>query len=176
MNLKLLATALTAILFLVGCDKAANASGYAENSKLKELTNLQALAAEARERNLPIMLTVGAEWCEFCHILREEVLDPMALGGDYDGKVMFMRYLSIDEHQPIPDVNGQPIRKDELARRYKADLTPTVIFIDGQGQKVAANIVGIANIELYTTLIHKHLNQAYQKMGNPLRLEAMPGQ
>ncbi len=86
MNLKLLATALTAILFLAGCDKAANASGYAANSKLKELTNLQELATEARERNLPIMLTVGAEWCEFCHILREEVLDPMALGGDYDGK------------------------------------------------------------------------------------------
>ncbi|MGC9385712.1 MAG: thioredoxin family protein [Hydrogenovibrio sp.] len=175
MNIKLLGL-VTITFWLLGCGQATSNSGYDPQSKLQELTNLETLSKKARDQNLPIMLMAGAEWCEFCHILRSEVLDPMALGGDYDGKVVFMRYLSVDEHQPIADVNGEPIRKDQLARRYRADLTPTVIFINGQGEKVADNIVGIANIELYTTLIHKHLNDAYQKMGNPLRLEAMPSQ
>ena len=171
----LLTLFMASLLFLGGCDKSANANSDRYNpSKLKELTNLQTLAKQSREQNLPIMLTVGAEWCEFCHQLREEVLDPMALGGDYEGRYMFMRYLSIDDHAPIPGLDGSPIIKNKLAYRLNADLTPTVVFIDGHGNEVADKIIGIANIELYTTLIHKRLNQAYQKMNNPLRIDAFP--
>lgn len=166
-----------ALLFLTACDQPAKANSDQYNaSTLKELTDLQSLAQQAREQNLPILLSVGAQWCAFCHQLRDEVLSPMALGGDYEGKFMLMRYLSIDDHRPIPGVSGKLIEKAKLAASYGADLTPTVIFIDGQGREVADKIVGIANIELFSALIHNRLNQAYQNMGNPLRISVMPGQ
>lgn len=166
-----------ALLMLTACDQSAkaNADGYA-TSPLQELTDLEQLAAQARQKNLPILLSVGAQWCEFCHQLRDEVLSPMALGGDYEGHYMFMRYLSIDDHQPIAGISGKPVIKHQLAESYGADLTPTVIFINGDGQEVADKIVGIANIELFSALIHNRLNQAYKNMGNPLRINVMPGQ
>ncbi|PLA75278.1 hypothetical protein CYQ88_01550 [Hydrogenovibrio sp. SC-1] len=168
---------LLALFALTACDQPAKANSNAyPTSNLKELTNLEQLAKQARQHNLPILLSVGAQWCEFCHQLRDEVLSPMALGGDYEGHYMFMRYLSIDDHQPIAGVNGKPIIKHRLAESYGADLTPTVIFIDGHGKEVADKIVGIANIELFSALIHNRLNQAYKNMGNALRINVMPGQ
>mgnify|MGYP005844527415 CR=1 FL=1 len=160
------------LLCLSGCDQSAKAEAYAP-SALQELTDLQHLAEQARQQNLPILLSVGAQWCEFCHQLRDEVLAPMALSGDYEGRFMLMRYLSIDDHQPIAGVSGKQIIKHEFAESYGADLTPTVIFIDGHGKEVADKIVGISNIEFFSALIHNRLNQAYQNMGNPLRIDAM---
>lgn len=174
--------ALVASLFaLSGCEQPANANSdlphnAAQGGALQELQNLETLGQQAREKNLPIMFAVGAEWCEFCHQLRDEVLSPMALGGDYDGKYMYMRYFSIDDDNPIPGIDGKPMSKAKWAYQKSADLTPTVIFIDGNGNEVAEKIIGIANIELYTTLIHKRLNEAYEKMDNPIRITAMPDQ
>jgi len=142
--------------------------------KQKELYNLHELAKLSEKNNLPIMLTFVAEWCEFCHILGSEVLDPMTLGKLYEGKYMYMRYVSIDDHEPIPGIDNKPINKDKWSDKYDAELTPTMIFIDSKGNQVAPAIVGIANIELYTTLIHKALNIAYKKMGNPMVIPPFP--
>ena len=140
---------------------------------LPELMNMQTLGAEAKQKNLPIMLMFGAEWCEFCHQLTEEVLDPMVLSQSYEGKYLFMRHVGIDENPLIPDFQGKPTEKRVWADKLGADLTPTVIFVDGNGKEVAPRIVGIANIEFYPLLIHKNLNIAYQNMGNDLRIPVM---
>ena len=150
--------------------KSEQPSNQAHNVKQQELTNLQELATISKQNNLPMMLTFVAEWCEFCHLLGSEVLDPMALGGLYEGKYMYMRYVSIDDPEPIPGVDGKPIIKDKWADIYDAELTPTMIFIDSTGKQVAPPIVGIANIEFYTILIHKALNIAYKNMNNPLEI------
>lgn len=148
--------------------------GNGHSVKQKELYNLYELAKKSEQKNIPMMLTFVAEWCEFCHILGSEVLDPMVLGGMYDGKHMYMRYVSIDDHQPIPGIDSKPINKGKWSGIYGADLTPTMIFIDSKGNQVAPAIVGIANIELYTMLIHQALNIAYKKMGNPTVLPPFP--
>ena len=153
---------------LSGCETRA-----ADSNKIKELTNLHDLAKQAREANLPIMLAVGAEWCGFCDVLKEEVLDPMALGELYEGKYMYFRYISIDDHDTIAGINNQPITKEDLSNRFDADLTPTIIFIDGYGKQVAPNIVGIVDVYTYTILMHKNLNIAYDNMQNPLRIPSI---
>lgn len=161
----------------LGFFESSDKTNIANRPSLKhipELENLQALGALAKQKNLPIMLAFGAEWCEFCKQLKSEVLDPMALGGDYEGKYMYMRYVSLDDPKPIPDFNGKPILKSNWADHYDVDLTPTVLFVDGDGQEVAPRLVGIPNIEFYSSRILRALNQAYAKMGNPMRVSTMP--
>lgn len=169
----LVSTFLISLIFFSGCGQNAQATS---KNKIKELTDLQTLSAEAKQKNLPILLSFGAEWCEFCEILKTEVLNPMALGGLYEGKYVFLRYVSIDDPKPIPGIDGEKILKSKWAEKYGADLTPTVLFIDGNGNEVAPRIVGIANIELYTTLIHRNLNIAYKKMDNSITIPTMPEQ
>lgn len=148
--------------------------GQSRLTHIPELKNLQTLGTLAKQKNLPIMLAFGAEWCEFCKQLKSEVLDPMALGGDYEGKYMFMRYVSLDDPKPIPNFDGKPILKSNWADQYNVDLTPTVLFVDGNGKEVAPRMVGIPNIEFYSSRILRALNQAYAKMGNPMRVSTMP--
>lgn len=146
----------------------------AHSGAFKELQNLQLLAQQSHQTGLPIMLMFGAEWCEFCGLLNEAVLNPMAMNPNYDGKAVLMRHVGVDEQALIPGFDGKPIKKSQWAYQLNADLTPTVIFIDGNGREVAPRIVGISNIELYAGLIHRNLNMAYEKMGTPFRLPATP--
>lgn len=141
--------------------------------QIKELYNLQQLAQAAQVHNLPIMLAFGAEWCEFCEQLKEEVLDPMALGGEYEGKWMLMRYVSIDDPEPFIFLDGTPKIKSKWFDELNLDVTPVVIFLDSQGHPLAEPIVGISNIEFFPLLVHQHLNQCYQKLGNPIRIGAI---
>lgn len=139
---------------------------------LIELENLQALAAESKDKSLPIMLMFGAEWCEYCEVLNEFVFDPMMLGGMYEGRVVLMRHVGVDEQALIPDWQGQPIQKSKWAYQIDADLTPTVVFYDGNGEEVAPRIVGISELSLFTGLIHQNLNIAYKNMGLSKRIPA----
>lgn len=145
-----------------------------ERLAFKELKNLQSLAAQSKQLQLPIMLMFGAEWCEYCELLNEQVLDPMAKGGLYDEKVVLMRHVGVDESQPIPDWHGQLIQKDKWAYELDADLTPTVLFFDSTGKEVAPRIIGISEITLFAGVIHRNLNIAYKNMGLNKQIPVTP--
>ena len=144
------------------------------NNKMKELQNLQSLGQKSQQTQLPIMLMFGAEWCEYCLQLKEFVFNPMMLGGLYEEKVVLMRHVGVDEDDPIPDWNGELIKKAEWAYKINADLTPTVLFLDGQGNEVAPRIIGIQEITMYASVIHRHLNIAYQNMGLDKQIPVTP--
>lgn len=146
------------------------------NASYKELTNLQNLAERSKQQEIPIMLMFGAEWCDYCHLLNEEVLNPMALNGLYDGKVVFMRHVGVDEPKPLIDWYGRAIQKDKWAYELDADLTPTVLFFDGFGREVAPRIVGISEITLYASVIHQNINIAYKNMGLKKQIPVTPEQ
>ncbi len=146
----------------------------ARASHLKEVWDLQQIAALSKQKNLPIMFMFGAEYCEYCKLLIEEVLEPMALSGLYDEKVVIMRHVGIDDPKPIPDWNGNLIKKSQWAYQLNADLTPTVLFMDSTGKEVASRIIGVSEITLYAGLIHQNINTAYQNMGREQSIPATP--
>lgn len=159
------------LCLLTGCNFPAQAAKHAH---FKELQNLQDLAMQSKQQRLPILVMFGAEWCEFCQQLNEEVFTPMALNGLYEGKVVLMRHAGVDEDQPIPGWNGQLINKSNWAYALDADLTPTVLFFDGEGKEVAPRIVGISEITLYAGIIHQNLNIAYRNMGLDKQIPITP--
>jgi len=144
------------------------------HTTFKELANLQTLAEQSKQQELPIMLMFGAEWCEYCELLNEYVFTPMMLGGLYEEKVVLMRHVGVDESQPIPDWYGNLIQKEQWAYKLDADLTPTVLFLDGFGREVAPRIIGISEITLYAGVIHQNLNIAYKNMGLSKRIPVTP--
>ena len=137
---------------------------------LIELENLQTLSEKSQQSSLPIMLIFGAEWCEYCQVLNEFVFDPMMLSKMYEGKVVIMRHVGVDEEASIPDWQGNLINKSNWAYQINADLTPTVLFFDANGKEVAPRIIGISELNLVTSLIHQNLNIAYKNMGLSKRI------
>ncbi|BBP44749.1 hypothetical protein THMIRHAS_01220 [Thiosulfatimonas sediminis] len=159
------------LAFQAGCDSTALAG---KQHSLPELQDLQSLGAQAKANELPIMLMFSAQWCDYCVLLKEQVLNPMSINGLYEGKVMYLRNVAIDEDDPIPDWQGKPLKKRDWAYQINADLTPTIVFFDGHGKEVAERIVGISEVTMFAGVVHNRLNQAYQNMGLQKRIPATP--
>jgi thioredoxin-related protein len=161
---------LLAVGFLAGCDQKAQAS------LLPEMDNFHFVAQQAREKNIPIMIMFTAYHCEFCSQVDAAVLTPMIRGGLYDGYAMYMRKVSTDNSRQLVFSPSETLSKFDFARMYRADITPTVIFVDWRGLPVAEPLVGSMDVQLYAAMIHQRLNVAYERIGNPMRLPVNPEQ
>lgn len=120
--------------------------------------DLQALAARARDERLPIVLMVSATDCPFCHRLKKEVLVPLNRSGQYSGRILFREWL-IDTWSEHRDFDGATVRALDVARRYSATLTPTLLFLDEHGEEIAKRMVGLVTLEFYGW----YLDQAIEK-------------
>ena len=98
----------------------------------------------------------------------------MLRGGLYEGYAVIMRQVSVDASQQIKFSANENIAKNEFAKMYNAHVTPTLIFVDSRGLPVGDRIVGNFDTQIFAAMIHKSLNQAYEKMGNPMVLPTSP--
>lgn len=171
MHKNLLAIALLTLLPFMGA--CAQSHAPAEAATLKPATDLQALGAQATARRIPVVLMFSARWCEFCAILKEEVLAPMAANPDYEGKVAFFRVVHIDRDDlPLVDFAGRHTTHHAFAERFDVDLTPTVWIVDGQGRALTEPLVGLpgGTVETYSETLFSRLEEALKKLGHaPVR-------
>ena len=79
---------------------------------------------------------MAAEDCPYCHLIEEKVLRPMIMSREYDDKIL-LRKINIDDSRSFQDFDGNLITNREFAKRYKVNLTPTVLFLDHTGSEIA---------------------------------------
>jgi thioredoxin-related protein len=128
--------------------------------------NLQLDAAQARELQLPILLTFSAIDCPYCRQLEQDFLGPMLISGDYTDKVIIRR-LILDNGSEATDFDGQRQPVTRIASRYKAWLTPTTVFLDSSGREVAGRIVGINTPELFGGYLDACIETALLRIRDP---------
>ncbi len=116
--------------------------------EIPPLADLQATAAEAARRRLPIVLYFAAAHCPYCEQVEEDFLKPMLRSGDYDDR-MLLRRVELDVPGPVRDWDGRTVDSDALAQRYRVFVTPTLLFLDARGREVAPRLVGIASPDYY---------------------------
>ncbi|MES9844430.1 MAG: thioredoxin fold domain-containing protein [Candidatus Sedimenticola sp. PURPLELP] len=120
-------------------------------------------ADKAREENLPIMIVFSADDCGYCEHLKEEILNPGVLSGTLSKKVL-VREFNIDVGGKITDFDGERIRARIFVSRYKVFATPTVVFVDANGETITPPIVGYNNPEQYQERLDEALDSAYLNM------------
>lgn len=112
----------------------------------------------------PLLLEFSASTCSYCQLLEEEVLNPTLLDRDYDRRVL-IRKVVIDGARQITNFDGRDtIGANQLARRYKVHVTPTLVFIDSQGQELAKRMVGVTTLDFYGAYLDAALDTAQQKL------------
>jgi len=131
--------------------------------EIKYATDFSQLAAIARTQDKIIMLEVSASYCEYCDLLEEEFIKPMLRNDDYNATVL-IRKIDMDSYYQIRDFSGDAITPDEFTRRLKVKLTPTLLFLDANGNEVSQRILGINSLELYGGYIDEALNSGLLKI------------
>lgn len=131
--------------------------------------DFQALGDEAEARDLPILVMFSSPFCSYCETVEEDFLVPMLKSGDYDNRVLIRKVGMIVGGREVTDFSGETVTVDDLAARYDITLTPTVVFLDSEGQRLADNLVGLTTTAYYGGYLDDGIDMALKRLG---RVEA----
>ena len=149
--------ALCALLLLLALPVAA------DSIALPQATDLQRLGESAEEKAVPILLMVSQYHCGFCELMKREVLHPMLLSGEYADRVI-IRELLIDPGETVTNFEGRREAGDSFSGRYRVYVTPTLLFLDGEGNEMAERILGINTVDYLLFYIEDAIAESTDRM------------
>jgi thioredoxin-related protein len=141
----------------------------ADAHSLPSAADLKRLGDNAEQRRIPILLMVSQYHCSFCELMKLEVLHPMRLSGDYTDRVL-MRELLIDTGETVINFEGHRETAESFSSRYQVQVTPTLLFLDSDGNEVAERILGINTIDYLLF----YIEEAIETAANTMLSEASP--
>jgi thioredoxin-related protein len=125
--------------------------------------DLQADGELAREKKVPLLIMFSQDGCLYCDQVREDFLEPMRKSGDYTDKVI-MRVVKLDSYTDVRDFDGEWRDPIDIAVRYRASLTPTVIFVNHRGSELTERILGISTPPMYGGLLDEAIDVSLQRL------------
>jgi len=128
-------------------------------SKVETVNDLRVLEEQASSFNLPVLLLFSAEECDYCEAIRSNYLEPMIRSGKYASSILF-RQLYIEEFYYLRDRNGELVGGDQIALKYDVEVTPTILFIDADGNELAERIVGVSGADFFDKTLSTHISLA----------------
>lgn len=138
----------------------------AQNSQKKELLpwpeHLGALAAQAQRQGQPLVLMVSLPGCPWCELLRRNYLIPMRKEG-----LHAFEFMINERRLHIVDFQAQRVTPSAFSERLKVSMTPTVLFLNAQGQEIAARIEGVASADMIGSILDDRLATARQRVQSP---------
>ncbi len=97
---------------------------------------------------------VSLEGCIFCKIARQSHLVPMHRQGQP------IVQLDMRSAQLVTDFDGRQTTHDELARRWKVSITPTLLFFGPRGREVAERMEGAYQPDFYGPYLEDRLSRS----------------
>lgn len=110
--------------------------------------------AAALRQGQPLVVMVSLEGCIFCKMARQSHLAPMHRNGQPIVQV------DMRSAQPVTDFDGRQTTHDELARRWKISITPTLLFFGPRGREVAERMEGAYQPDFYGPYLEDRLNRS----------------
>ncbi|MCW8827801.1 MAG: thioredoxin fold domain-containing protein [Gammaproteobacteria bacterium] len=143
----------------------------ADDVKVLEIDDLESVGKLAADKRLPIMLMLSAEHCGYCSRVEEEYLKPMLRSGDYGDRAL-IRKMKIDNYNKMRDFDGSAITPAEFADRYDVFVTPTVVFLDGNGVEIGEKRVGLMTPDYYGGYLDISIDEALNilRRNKPMRV------
>ena len=127
--------------------------------------DLAALGRTAGHRRIPIVLLVSRSDCSYCMVIKDEVLNPMMKSREYDDQALIGELMR-DAAGPLRWFDGEQGVRGELASRFEADVTPTLLFLGPDGAELAPRIRGINTVELFGFYVDRAIGTARTRMGS----------
>ena len=141
-------------LLLLGSSVAIASRDHVEMSD-----DLRKDGALAAKRNVPLLLMVSAEECPYCKVMEADYLVPMLRNREYDSMVL-IRKIHLDSFDEIIDFNGKSVVPTDVSQRYSVWVTPTLLFLNGQGEEVQKRMVGLGVRDFVSAYIDESIAAA----------------
>jgi len=130
---------------------------------IQTVKDLRELKQQVETSNLPVLLLFSAEDCGYCDAVRDNYLVPMIKTGEYSSTILF-RQLYIDDYHYLRNEKGEIISAETMALKYDIEVTPSILFINAQGNELSERIIGINSVDYFDELLSTHISQANRAM------------
>ena len=137
-------------------------------------TDLQQDGQLARARRLPLLLEFSATDCPYCQQVEQDFLVPLLINAAYRDRILVRRLL-VNPGTAVTDFDGVRRSAGELVQRYRARVTPTLVFLDATGHELTEHLVGISTPELYGGYLDACIDTALLQIRAPDQLVAYAG-
>jgi len=142
---------------------AAAAAAAQTTGALRLADDLAAVARQAREHRIPIMIAFTQASCEYCYAAKRDYLVPMDRSAGLRDKVIILE-VDIDSGSTLRDFGGQTVTHREFAQRYEVKRVPTVIVMDDGGRPVASPIVGLMAEDFYRLYLQQAIDEGLVRL------------
>jgi len=109
--------------------------------------------AQALKKKQPLVVMVSLDGCVFCHQARQSHLSPMHREGTAIVQV------DMRNNQPVLDFAGKLTTHDELTRRWRVSITPTLLFFGPGGKEVSERMEGAYLPDFYGSYLEERMAQ-----------------
>ena len=148
-----------AMLLIVAGQHAVPASA----EDIEAVDNLALAARSSQQQGVPTVVFVSRDACPYCRTLRDELLLPLQRGDKFKNRAVLVE-VNLDRIEPLTGFDDQPTTAQAFGDLYQAQITPTLLFLDPQGQEISKRIVGISNLELYGYYLQESIDTALLAM------------
>ncbi len=118
------------------------------------------LAVEAmKHKGKPLVLYISQTGCIICKRLERDVLSKVLKNDEYDKKITLQKILW-DRTKPVAWIGSKQKLPNAIAQHYDLAATPTLLFLDHQGNEIAKRIVGYVNDDFYWDYLDKRIDKS----------------
>ena len=90
-------------------------------------------------------------------------MNPLARSERYKDKVIFSR-VSLDPGQMIINAEGENTDTHNFCARYKALFTPTILFLDGAGNQLTNNLIGMSGRDYFGYYLEQRIEESIKAL------------
>ena len=76
------------------------------------------------------------------------------------GEKVVIRSISLSDNDTLIDFKGNSVSASEFATKYGVFVTPTLLFLDENGQEVSDKLVGIWSVDFYGGFIDERIDMS----------------
>ena len=134
------------------------AAPWVDAAGLPPARDLAAEFEQAFKLGQPLLVLVSLHGCVYCERVRRSQLIPRLQSGQPIVQV------DMRSSQMLLDWQGRSVSHDELVRRWKVGIAPTVLFFGPSGREVAERMEGAYQSDFYGAYLDQRLEQSRQRL------------
>lgn len=116
-------------------------------------------AASSVADGKPLLLYIGLTNCGFCRRLEAEVMPALLETDEYQSQILVQKVLW-DSQTPVAWKDGESKTPDQIARMFRLRATPTLLFLDADGNEIGKRIEGYRDASFFWSYLDDSIEEA----------------
>ena len=130
---------------------------------MDRIDNWQQVAQRSRQQKIPVVVMVDQEDCPYCERVEREYFSALLANGEWNDKVIFGK-ISLDSYETIINPAGESVPTRQFLAKFKASLTPTILFLDSDGTQLTDKMIGLSTPDYYLYYLEKAIETSWNKL------------